>query len=288
MNGAHDAALFVGQLTEGPWSAGSPPDYDWATKSGSPAGPGSQIRDTTVIGNVKSDSFGLYSADISPIVDAWVNGGEPNYGLGAYLASNFQGAGFTNPQIEFDITSNVYFDLTETGNAGSQLVDSDSHQTVTVDGLGLTIDALGIDDWTNIRTGSNGIGPQGGGAGPTMQNTESFTFVFDETVNLKEFLLDGGPAGSGDNPPGGSLLVDLPGTASELLIDTRTSDGPFSLGNFTLLPGQEVTFTAQALEGSNFQASFAGLMVSVPEPSAMALALLGLLGLVGFRRRSVC
>jgi hypothetical protein len=275
LNTSQDAALFVGQLTEGPWSAGSPPDYDWATKSGSPAGPGSQIRDTTVIDNVRTDSFGPYSADISPIVDAWVNGGDPNYGLGAYLASNYQGAGFTDPQIEFDITSNVYFDLTDTGNAGSQLVDLGSHQTVTVDDLGLTIDADG-GSYTGIRTSGNGIGVQG--AGPDMINGESLTFVFDQTVNLKELLI-------GPGVPGGSLAADLPGTANDMLIDTRSSAGPFSLGNFTLLPGEEVTFTAQALDGSNFGGYFAGLMVSVPEPSAMALALLGLLGLVGFRRR---
>jgi len=45
---------------------------------------------------VKSAAFGTHSVDITSIVDAWINGGEPNYGLGVYVEDQFQGAGFSD------------------------------------------------------------------------------------------------------------------------------------------------------------------------------------------------
>lgn len=287
-NTSQPAGLFVGQVTAGAWSAGSPPLYQWATKSASaPAGPGSQNRDTLVVGNVQTDDFGYYASDITPIIDAWVNGGESNYGLGVYLANSYQGAAFGDPTIEFDITSNVHFDFRSTGNAGLQFLPDDlatGPRSAVVDGLEVTVSAVGlVTDAIRVNTG--GIGPHGGGGGNTMQDGESFTFIFDQTVNLQEFLLDGGDNGSGSSPPGGSLLVDLPGLDNDMLIDTRSSDGPFSLGGISLLAGEAITFTAQELEGSSFAASFVSLTVSIPEPSAVVLAVFGLLGIGCFGRR---
>lgn len=95
-----DAAdLLVAQVTGGAWSSNNLPDYTWGTASPAPVGPGTQTREKTLIQEISSLKWETHTVDITEIVDAWINGGEPNYGLAIYLSDMGHQVGFGDVQI---------------------------------------------------------------------------------------------------------------------------------------------------------------------------------------------
>ncbi|MCV6609840.1 MAG: tandem-95 repeat protein, partial [Amphritea sp.] len=105
LNTTQDGVLSVAQVTGDVWdSTVSLPQHNWATVSGAPVGPGSQLRQGTLVANVRTATLNTYyTLDITDIVDAWVNGEEPNHGLCFYLSNNFQGAGFDEVTLALNV-----------------------------------------------------------------------------------------------------------------------------------------------------------------------------------------
>ncbi|MHC5068577.1 MAG: Ig-like domain-containing protein, partial [Planctomycetota bacterium] len=136
LNQSNAGDLYVGQVTGGAWdAAASVPLYAWASLSPSTVGPGSQVRDTVLVADWRSAALGVtHGCDVTAIVDAWINGGAPNYGLAIYVGDVSQGAGFD--QLALTITT--YSSPANTAPvavADSYVLDQDTTLTVAAPGL---------------------------------------------------------------------------------------------------------------------------------------------------------
>ncbi|MBK1790138.1 Ig-like domain-containing protein [Persicirhabdus sediminis] len=101
LNTGGQSGLWLGRITGGSWNTtDNKPQYAWATLSGEPVGPGSQEDETLITSNVTTVEIGTQLiTDVTHIVDSWINGTAPNYGIGIYLDSLTQGAGFGQPEL---------------------------------------------------------------------------------------------------------------------------------------------------------------------------------------------
>ena len=89
LNTVNNMSVLLGQVASA-WDtmAGSLPLFELA---------GSSTNQATLVNNVKTDSFGTYTLDVTDIVRSWVNGGSTNNGLVVFGAAPvYQGAGFNN------------------------------------------------------------------------------------------------------------------------------------------------------------------------------------------------
>ena len=93
LNELNAAAATVGQVTDATITF----DSAGLTTAG---GAGSAINPVELIGNIQTEDFGLVTADITTIVQGWVNDPTTNLGLAVYIPIlEAQAAGFDNPQL---------------------------------------------------------------------------------------------------------------------------------------------------------------------------------------------
>ncbi|MEJ6079864.1 DNRLRE domain-containing protein [Vibrio sp. 1-Bac 57] len=96
LNTINDLSVLLGQV-ESAWSdaSGSLPLFEYANSSTS---------QSVALGNVKTDSFGTYSVDVTSIIQGWVNGDSENNGFVLFGEEPvFQGAGFNNASLVVDV-----------------------------------------------------------------------------------------------------------------------------------------------------------------------------------------
>lgn len=313
LNTANDSPLYVAQVTGGSWSTSSLPNYQWATKSPATAGPGTQTREHVVVPNVKTDAFGTYTANVTDIVDAWVNGGEPNYGLGVYIADKWQGAGFDFPTLRI-VPTMAFYDLNgPNGNFNTTAFDSrdvDSNATAGrlsqsggLTGGGANTFVLAHSLFDSSNSGSPGMNVAGVNQGSA---TEYFSFTTARelgtaSVTYEDLSFFGDTYSSGgaqvsvrmvDGAGGEQVLaasIALPGGNAP--VELRTVDFPdFTSSNVvewrlypfgTSDPTHGVRFDDITLHGqANFQTG------EIPEPASAVLFALGAAGVSLWRRRT--
>ena len=317
LNTSTDSPLYAAQVTGGNWSSSSLPDYQWATKSPATAGPGSQTREHIVVPNVKTNAFGTYSVDVTDIVDAWVNGGDANYGLGIYVGDAFQGAGFDSPTLHVDLQSvestvaiydfdgpNGNFNTTAfdsrdvdpstsasslsqsgglTGGGANTFIQATNNAFNTSNSGPAGLNVAGANDSTPTDYFSFITGPEAGAASVTYEDLSFFANTYGGSASVSLRMVDGtGPEVSLAEAlavPGGNADVEL---FSIDFLDFTSSNlvewRLYPYGTSDFIHG--VRFDDILLHGTaNMQA--------VPEPSTFALATLGLMGLAcfGWRRR---
>ena len=160
--------------------------------------------------------------------------------------------------------------------------DVDAQQRIQLsDGFSFTLDAASI-----TVAGNDGVGGEPGSAnGPTVNVTNGSQFNPFFVVNDVKVLIDGTSSatfGGGGNPINLSIVDMQPGAVLAFLNETPDAFIAEHLGK-TFVNG------AAAVDGVNISIASdgaAGLVITaVLEPSSMALALFGVLGLLGLRRR---
>lgn len=84
--------LNLARITGGNWDSTNLPQYNWATASNILAEAPSQTDEIVLIKNINEAYLhGSYSADVSSILDKWINNNIPNYGFGLYLTDSWNG-----------------------------------------------------------------------------------------------------------------------------------------------------------------------------------------------------
>ncbi len=148
LNANNASELKVARITGGDWDAANLPQYTWATASLSPIGPGSQTDESVIIGNVATAALNsTYLADVTSIVEDWVSGNAPNYGLGLYLTEAYQGVSLENITLSFQTACNtpcVGADCNDEQSTALVTLNRDGTLTYTADNLGNTLIDYGM------------------------------------------------------------------------------------------------------------------------------------------------
>ncbi|KGJ93646.1 PEP-CTERM sorting domain-containing protein [Colwellia psychrerythraea] len=96
LNNKNNLSVMLGQVGSS-WNAlpGSLPLFELA---------GTSTNQATLVNNVRTDTFGTYTLDVTDIVRSWVTGGSDNNGFVVFgEAAVYQGAGFNNIGLTVDI-----------------------------------------------------------------------------------------------------------------------------------------------------------------------------------------
>ncbi|MFT2090205.1 DNRLRE domain-containing protein [Paraglaciecola sp. 2405UD69-4] len=100
INTSRNLSVLLGQVEDGnTWDDSLDPDtvplFEWAATS---------LNSSVLVNNVRTDSFGLQTIDVTEIVRSWVTSGSENNGFVLYGATaEFQGAGFSDIGLQVEV-----------------------------------------------------------------------------------------------------------------------------------------------------------------------------------------